>query len=306
MDMGNNIEAILANLTEGLYIVDRDRRIVRWNRAAENITGYSAEEVVGSRCSDNILIHVDDMGNELCMGMCPLAAAMDDDELLEADVFLHHKQGHRVPVHVRVFPFKNQTGEIVGGIELFSNTGSLDLLQSRIGELEELALMDTLTRLPNRRHIEARIESQLALLEREGVPFSVVFADVDNFKVFNDQHGHKAGDDLLKTVGRTMAGCARPFDTIGRWGGDEFVGVLPNCNLAGAEKFAERACMLVRHSRAHVGKTNLRPSMSAGVAVSRKGDSISSIISRADVLMYEQKRIGGDGVADASEDSEKN
>ncbi len=290
MNLSDNIEPLVANLIEGLYIVDRDRRIVQWNRAAEIITGYSSEEVTGSRCSDNILIHVDDRGNELCTGMCPLAAAMDGDELQEADVFLHHKMGHRVPVHVRVLPLKDKEGNITGGLELFTNTGSLALLQNRIGELEELALMDTLTRLPNRRHIEARIESQLALMNREGIPFGVVFADLDNFKTFNDRYGHKAGDELLKTVGRTIAGCARPFDTMGRWGGDEFVGVLPNCNLAGAERFAERVSMLVRSSLVHVEGISLKPSVSVGAAVSAKGDSISSIISRADAMMYRQKR----------------
>ena len=92
---------IVENMHDGLYFVDRERRITYWNRGAERITGYSAAEVVGTSCADNILVHVDALGRQLCQGSCPLIAAMADGAAHEAEVFLHHKQGHRLPVWVR-------------------------------------------------------------------------------------------------------------------------------------------------------------------------------------------------------------
>ncbi len=84
---------IIDHLYDGLYFVDRNRVIQYWNRAAERITGYAAAEVVGRPCSDNILTHVTDNGDNLCMGACPLMATLKDGQMREASVFLHHKDG---------------------------------------------------------------------------------------------------------------------------------------------------------------------------------------------------------------------
>ena len=296
MHTKDNFESIVSGINDGLYFADTERRITLWNKAAEAITGYSAAEVVGSKCSDNILVHVDAEGRELCKGLCPLAATIADGEAREADIFLRHKQGHRVPVTVRISPLKDDQGRVVGGIELFSETRPLVVLRERLRECQKLALLDPLTKLPNRRHVEERLAAQVSLFERSGVPFAVMYVDVDGFKGFNDEHGHVVGDATLITMARTMAGSARPFDTIGRWGGDEFVGVLPNCSGPDAERVAQRLCMLVRHSRVDTAKGPLQITASVGVAVSTRGDSVESIISRADAMMYKQKRVGGNGV----------
>jgi len=95
-------ESIIENLYEGLYFVDRNRVIKYWNKAAEQISGYTANEVVGKSCSDNILNHVDSKGNNLCTGMCPLAATITDGKPREDEVYMHHKNGHRIPFSVRV------------------------------------------------------------------------------------------------------------------------------------------------------------------------------------------------------------
>lgn len=291
----HDFEAILSNLHDGLYVVDKQRRVTLWNEAAERITGYTAAEVIGSRCSDSILIHVDQEGHELCHTLCPLAATIKDGASREADVFLHHKQGHRIPVSIRITPLTDTDGNIIGGIELFTDSSSLNSLRQRLNHLEKLALVDALTELPNRRQVESEIRAQLAAYERNGVPFCVLFADIDRFKRFNDEHGHEAGDLALKTVARTMASSVRPYDTIGRWGGEEFVGVLPNCNAPGGEEIAQRLCMLVRHSRVETREGSLRLAISMGGAVAVSGDTVESLVARADAMMYQQKQRGGDG-----------
>jgi PAS domain S-box-containing protein len=134
-----NYKDLLDNMYDGLYVVDRDRKIIYWNKAAEQITGFKAVDVVGSHCFDNILIHVDGHGMNLCKGMCPLAATIKDGVPRKTEVYLHHRDGHRVPVSVRVTPRHDQNGNIIGGIELFSDLSNGEALRLWIAELEELA-----------------------------------------------------------------------------------------------------------------------------------------------------------------------
>ena len=108
--------AVMDNLYDGAYYVDRGRRIRYWNRGAERLTGYADADVVGQFCFDNILNHVDGSGTALCRSLCPLAATMRDGGPREAEVFLRHREGHRVPVQVRTAPVRNRDGAVIGGV----------------------------------------------------------------------------------------------------------------------------------------------------------------------------------------------
>ena len=97
-------ERLLDSLFDGVYFVDKERRIQYWSQGAKHLTGYSASEAVGRYCFDNFLVHVDECGCALCLTGCPLASTIADGDRREADVYLRHKLGHRVPVTVRVAP----------------------------------------------------------------------------------------------------------------------------------------------------------------------------------------------------------
>ena len=98
--------AVIDHLYDGVYYVDRARRIRYWNDGAERLTGYGAATVVGQFCYHNLLNHIDAAGTQLCRTGCPLAATMEDGEPREAEVFLRHQAGHRVPVRVRTAPVR--------------------------------------------------------------------------------------------------------------------------------------------------------------------------------------------------------
>lgn len=124
------VREILDSLADGAYVTDKDRRIIFWNRSAEQITGWKASDIVGHSCGDNILVHTDRDGHELCgKKYCPLHRAMitgarSAEAML---VFAKKKSGERVPVEVTVAPLRNGNGEVVGGIEIFRNmTGMMD------------------------------------------------------------------------------------------------------------------------------------------------------------------------------------
>ncbi len=285
-------ERIIDNISDGLYIVDTDRKIVHWNKAAERITGYTSAEVVNSHCWDNILVHVDGDGNRLCHGMCPLAATIRDGGIRDAEIYLHHKDGHRVPVWSRATPLRDAGGTIVGGAELFTDLSHRNAITLKIQELEALSLLDSLTQLANRRYAEMELKGRLAEMERLGLSFGVLLIDIDHFKRFNDTYGHGVGDLALKTVARTLASTARPFDFFGRWGGEEFVGIIRHVDRVRLETVGKRVRALVESTKVKTGPSLLNVTVSIGAALAVPSDSVESLLKRADDLLYASKRRG--------------
>jgi diguanylate cyclase (GGDEF)-like protein/PAS domain S-box-containing protein len=292
MDSQDLYRTIVENMHDGLYFVDRERRITYWNKGAERITGYTADEVVGTSCANNILVHVDALGRELCKGSCPLIASMADGATHEAEVFLHHKLGHRLPVWVRTSPLRGPDGGFTGAIELFTEISSRAALLAQVEELKKLALLDALTGLPNRRHMEAQLHARLEELRRSRVGFGLLFIDVDHFKLVNDRHGHDVGDQVLTVVANTLSLSVRPFDTVCRWGGEEFAGIFPHTDPDLLRAIAERLRVLMAHSRVYTEVGVLTVTVSIGGAVARADDSPATLVKRADERMYASKADG--------------
>ncbi len=285
-------KSILDNLSDGVYFVDRERRITYWNKGAERITGYRSEEVVGSFCRDNILNHVDEKGTELCLVGCPLSKAMLEGTNQEAEIYLKHKEGHRVPVWVRGAPFRDSGGEIIGAVEIFSDIPVKNELMQRLEELRKMALFDSLTGIGNRRFIETGLDSKFNELQRYGWKFGLLFIDIDHFKKVNDSYGHEAGDLVLKMVAGTLIHNARSFDLVGRWGGEEFVVIITN--VTGEELFhiAQKYRVLVEESNLLSGKDRISVTISVGATLAREDDTSGTLLKRADQCMYQSKLSG--------------
>lgn len=282
---------LLDNLYDGVYFVDRDRNISYWNKGAERITGYTAEEVKGMKCTDNLLMHVDKDGKSLCLGACPLTESLVKGCSETHEIFLLHKDGHRVPVSVRVSPIRNEKGEIVGAVEIFTDNTSRSSVLERMAEFEQMAYVDPLTGVANRRFTEIALSSRLEEMQRYGWPFGVIFIDIDDFKLVNDRYGHEIGDEVLKMVTKTISHSARSFDVVGRWGGEEFLVVVANVTRGELARTAERFRFLVQESKLPVNPP-LSVTISLGVTRAREGDTVAEILRRADRLLYESKTAG--------------
>ncbi len=284
---------LLDNLNDGVYFVDRDRRITYWSKGAERITGYKSEEVVGQRCSDNLLGHVDEKGCSLCGERCPLSFAMDDGIARNGEIFLHHKKGHRVPVTVRAYPLRNAQGEVEGAVEIFNDNTYQTMMLERIALFEKMAYLDVLTGAANRCFIEMTLHSRLDELQRYGWSFGVLFIDVDHFKEVNDRHGHEVGDQVLAMVAKTLANSVRSFDFVGRWGGEEFLAILANVDAAELHAFADRILALVGQSHLAIGGgRHINVTVSIGATITRPDDTLATLVNRADELMYASKKAG--------------
>jgi diguanylate cyclase (GGDEF)-like protein/PAS domain S-box-containing protein len=283
--------ALLEKLFEGVYYVDKSRTIAYWNAAAESITGFTRDEVIGRKCQDALLRHMSSDGTLLCGRNCPLELTLKDGQIRESELFLHHKDGHRVPVAVRIAPITNETGHIIGAMEMFHDAKNDIAQRERIRQLEAMAFIDPLTGLANRRFLTTRIESRLEELKRYGWPFGLLMADIDHFKQVNDTFGHATGDAVLKMVAATLSAAARSFDLVARFGGEEFVAVVTNLDSQALGDVGERFRSLVASSFIREPEI-VAVTISIGGALAEKHDSAASLVGRADDKLYEAKSKG--------------
>ncbi|MFO0889671.1 MAG: diguanylate cyclase [Isosphaeraceae bacterium] len=295
--LGSFFKRMLDELYDGVYFVDVERRILYWNKAAEQISGYAAWEVVGRTCFDNILEHTDADGCSLCHRCCPLVISIRSRKAICKRVSLKHKEGHRVVVEVRTSPVADEGGRIVGAVEVFRDAGAELALESAYRSAREMAARDSLTGLANRRCLTAFVSEQLALGSRSDRRFSLILLDVDRFKEINDELGHGAGDRVLAAIGRAILASCRETDLAGRYGGDEFAIILPGTTLDRASGIAER--MRAEIAAWCGGEVAGHPAVTAslGLAESLPDDTWDTMLARADAALYEAKRRGRNRVA---------
>lgn len=292
----NVYKHILDNLCDGIYFLDRNRKITYWNKGAEKITGYSAAEVIGRGCSDNILVHIDQQGNQLCCEQCPAAHALVDGQRHEAEVFLRHKQGYRLPVRTCIDPIVSSDGKIIGAVELFTDISSSIALRQQVHELEQIALFDSMCEIGNRRYAQMNLHARFNERKRYGWDFGLIFIDIDSFKLFNDSHGHDVGDRVLKMIAKTLSSNIRSFDVACRWGGDEFVIILVHIDPEELLSSAEKLRTLVGQSAFSENEEQMQVRVSMGATLVRDDDTPETLVQRADTLMYRGKKNGGNCV----------
>lgn len=290
--MDDQFRNFLNHFFDGVYVVDRTKKVLFWNTSAEKMTGYSAAEAMGKCCADNLLRHVDVQGTALCENGCPLSATLADGKARSADVYLHHKNGHRVPVQVRVNPLYDQLGNICGCVEIFTDNSRFESVFRQLRETERALYQDELTGVGNRKFAEIRMSELLGAHTDHSLSFGVLFADIDHFKRVNDTYGHAVGDRIIQLVARTIQNGLRPTDRVCRFGGEEYLCLLSNVTPHDLRLVAERVRMLVELSWLDTEFGALRVTLSVGGTTVQAGDTGEEIIARADRNMYRAKAAG--------------
>lgn len=215
-----------------------------------------------------------------------------------------HKDGHLVPVRL-----SGQIVEIDGEPYIWSSVEDIterkkaeEEIQRLYKEAEKLAVQDGLTGIANRRMIDQTLEREWSRAQRDQLPLSLIMVDIDQFKEFNDYYGHLKGDDCLKQVACALSGVPkRAIDLVGRYGGEEFIVLLPETDEAQAIQLAEQCLNAVRqlcllHERSQVSDV---VTISIGVAsiTPSTEDQLAALIERADHFLYQAKANGRDRVA---------
>ncbi|WP_339490253.1 GGDEF domain-containing protein [Pseudomonas sp. EL_65y_Pfl2_R95] len=175
----------------------------------------------------------------------------------------------------------------------FTHFVTVSRIQSK---LQHLAAYDPLTQLVNRRRIGQLAEQAISQSRRQQYPLSVILADIDHFKGINDRYGHPIGDAALRHVSDLIRTIARESDSCCRWGGEEFLLLLPHTNLLGAVHVAERIREVVAASPLQAPEVELYMQLTLGVAMLMPGEGLADLVKRADAALYEGKRAGRDRV----------
>lgn len=291
---GPESSSLISAVSDGVCVMDHSKKVVVWNPSAERISGYSAEEALGSVCCEELFMHADDSGRLLCGSDCPVEESVRTNRPIRREATLLHKSGYRVPVSLTVIPIGPEEGGEGGVLEVFTERSSRRELEKRVRKLEAVALVDHVTSVPNRRYLQTKVETAIQERERYGIEIGLLFMDVDGFKAINDLHGHSMGDAVLQTVAGTLKALSRPTDVFGRWGGDEFLGIVRFADREVLEKIGARCRSLVEASVVRRDGRGLGVTLSVGGTLITDRDDAQSVVKRADSLMYESKRRGGD------------
>ncbi len=158
--------------------------------------------------------------------------------------------------------------------------------------LKQMALTDPLTGLSNRRSIEPQLEGEVSRARRHRVPLSILLADLDHFKKVNDSHGHSVGDEVLREIARRIEATLRREDRAARWGGEEFLILLPETNMAQARIVAEKIRHAIDEAPITCDKVRIGMTISLGIADWHEDASTDELIQRADLALYQAKSEG--------------
>jgi diguanylate cyclase (GGDEF)-like protein/PAS domain S-box-containing protein len=275
--------------------VDAGRRILYWNSAAEQLTGYSSEDVIGRHCFDDHSVQPNRTGCQLCHRKCPLARAIEQGQSISERLFLRHRSGRPISIEACATPVRNDDGAIIGCVEVFQDATSSVVVENAYRQVREAADRDPLTGLANRRFLNRELERHLREGERSQQPFSVIMADLDHFKEINDTFGHMVGDQVLVKVAACLQNQCRPVDLVARFGGEEFVVLLPHEEVETAAHIAERLRQnIVMTAVDELGQRHLTASL--GVAQAASEDSVHRLLQRVDTALYRAKSLGRDRV----------
>jgi diguanylate cyclase (GGDEF)-like protein/PAS domain S-box-containing protein len=285
--------SVLEGLQTGVYLVDRDRRIVFWNDGAERITGYLRHEVVGRSCRDSLLDHCDNEGNLLCAKACPLTEAMRDGHPRDTQVYVRHRAGYRIAVQVHAMPLRDNHGGIIGAAESFDDQVGSSGRERRDSHLAAHGCLDSITGLANRGYSYVHLREQLEACTQFGIPFAVLCIQLDQLAHFTEVHGREATDALLRVVAHSIRNTLRGTDFVGRWTEDCFLAILSECEGEAVQKVGERIRRVVSCSSIQWWGDRLSITVSLGSATAPPGDTIEALCANAERSLQQTSKGGG-------------
>jgi len=296
------LEQIFNQSSAGIWVIDTNFEILRINETLAALSGAKTDDVRGRKCYDVFPI-------SLCgTHHCPMHRIGEGRLNIEYDIEKETRGGKDASYLLTVNPFFGLTGKIMGLVGEFKDITPRRRAERALREankaLQRLSDIDALTQVANRRRFDEVLKSEWKRTNRSLSPLSLIFCDIDYFKLYNDTYGHQAGDECLKRVARTINSYLnRPEDFLARYGGEEFLLVLPNTEGRGAFHLAETIRKGLEGEKIPHKKSLISPyvTLSLGVAAiiphespqtDLWGSMPAALIEIADQALYEGKRNG--------------
>lgn len=270
--------------SDGILISDALQRIVSVNNAFMRVTGYQREELTGRPVRD---MQIPSPATRAC------DLALRESDKWSGEIVWRRRNGEGKALDSSVVAVRDSSGEVAFHIHVCIDTAELRYAQARI---RHLAYFDPLTGLPNRTHMRGQFAQALAVARHGARPLAVAFFDLDNFKEINDTAGHSVGDDVICTVAQRLSEGVREGDVLCRFGGDEFLLLLPDTDAAAAEvltrRLIERICQPV-----DVEGRLLDIAASAGFSIfPDDATDAENLVREADTALFRAKAEGGNTV----------
>jgi len=290
-------EQVFNSIGDATWVINNEHSVIRINKAFLNLLGLKDKEsAVSEKCYDLL-------PSKSCRTPdCPLEKIRKKKQRIEMDEERVIKGSMTVPFLLTAMPLFGLTGELVGIVEQFKDITERkryqEALEEANKELEQLAAVDGLTQLANRRIFDERLKEEWLRMRRERQPFSLILGDIDFFKRYNDYYGHQLGDECLKEVAACLKNCVRrPGDLVARYGGEEFGVLLPNTPSDGAMHIAETIRLSIWKMRREHVRSEISDSVtiSLGVATgipSEQTGGAGRFLKSADKALYASKERG--------------
>lgn len=275
------LESLFHSTADGIITVDRSGKIEFANEGAGELLGVSEESLLGRPATEFFVGGSDEL-------RIIRRRLRQDRQVKSYETELRRRDGAVVPVNMSLSLVRYDNGAGATVLAICKDITEQKRLEQ---ELKEMSCKDALTGLYNQRHFYDRLRMEIERARRQKHPLSLLLIDIDQFKTYNDAHGHLEGDRVLQTVGKVILDCTRGHvDTGFRYGGDEFTVILPEADEAQAQHIAERI------RRSFESRRFDKLTLSIGLKSYQEGDSASSFIYFADAMMYDAKRSGGNTV----------
>lgn len=291
LEQEQQLGLITANIADGVYVMDGRGVITFVNQRAVELLGYRADELVGAVAHD--LFHHHSDARALPLEQCPIHQVIRTRGRYEGDEQFVDSQGQLLTVQVASQPML--AGErVVGAVTVFRDVTDQKQLEE---QLRLSSTTDSLTGAYNRRFLQENLLKELYRAERHDHPFSLIMLDVDHFKLVNDRFGHSVGDQVLRHLVRLVQGRVRTSDLLARWGGEEFMLLLPATSVDAAHTLAEELRVALQNSQLEdVGTVTA----SFGVTGRVPDDTVDLLLQRVDRLLYQAKQAGRNRVCSDS------
>jgi diguanylate cyclase (GGDEF)-like protein/PAS domain S-box-containing protein len=289
------VREITAALGEGVYVIDRNGSIVFSNPEAHRLLGWSEQALRGSKA--HALFHyMRSDGTPLPLESCEMLAVLDSKQIYRGEETFWREDGSSLPVEVCASPIVRD-GSSTGAVVAFRDISERKALEAR---LYRQAFYDALTELPNRRYFMDRLQQAIHRAQRSNQRGAVLYMDMDGFKQINDSFGHEAGDHILRLFAQRLQESVRKIDSIARLGGDEFTIILEGLSdpFADAQAVAQKVIDTISRPT-QIAQQTVLMSISIGIAVFNpaSGETPDSVLSKADMAMYQAKQSGKNGIA---------
>lgn len=293
--------SIVDRINMGVVVVDKTNTVVLWNRFMASYSERSSEQVVGTSLFETYPMLPRTWLEQKLRNVFILKnfsfTTWENRPFLFA--FNHNYpitgDGQNMRQNCTFIPIKNNAGEVefvcIAIADVTETSMYESMLKDAVHSLEEMSSRDGLTGAFNRRHLEMSLSKEFSRAKRYGTNLSAIIMDIDFFKKINDTYGHKVGDEVLKAAATLVCETVREADICGRYGGEEFLAILPETDLQGAIILAERLRGVIESSEAKTEGKSIRFTVSVGVAsIDESTNNHEQLVHNADMALYQSKK----------------